>query len=375
MGSAASSHPSSLATVLAEKAKKEERMKRRAVHAGSWYESTKDDLDATLSKFLFDAETTLKQKQEENDKEQSNHPSGGNAYTVDSEKLVDGIPRKSSSKGTGLPRAIVAPHAGYSYSGATAAYAYAALREAVESKSNSIRHILVLHPSHHIRLDGCAISATNVLVTPLGDLAVDSDLRSELLQSGRFCMMNRRDDENEHSGEMQYPYIYKVLSDCQKENIPVLPIMVGNISSAQADIYGQILAPMLARPDVFTIISSDFCHWGTRFQYSPFEKSDKTNEIFQYIQWLDNLGMEQISMQDPGAFTIYLKKYRNTICGRFPIVVWLNAVRHNKEQRVQTLDIQFVRYAQSSQIYNESESSVSYASGVARLSTVTCGPE
>lgn len=74
-------------------------------------------------------------------------------------------------------------------------------------------------------------------------------------------------------------------------------------------------------------------------------------------------------MQDPGAFTLYLRQTRNTICGRHPINVWLQAIKENKLQGNQKLDIEFVRYAQSSQVKARNESSVSYASAVARVST------
>lgn len=383
MGSVSSSHPSSLATVLKDRKKREASMKRRAIHAGSWYTDNTRTLDSTLEAFLTGAEET------------TNKEGDASSYTVDSTELEKGVPKviQSTKEDTelntntsnvhsikneeGIPKAIVAPHAGYSYSGETAGYAYAALREAF--LMGCVERIIVLHPSHHIRLDGCAISGVNYLCTPLGDLTVDSAIRDMLLETGSFTTLERQDDEREHSGEMQYPFIYKALSTNNKsegqslpspEQIPVLPIMVGNMSSSLAEKYGQILAPIIAKPKVFTVISTDFCHWGTRFHYSPFDQT-KANHIYQYIQLLDNAGMDRICMQDPGAFTKYLKQTRNTICGRFPITVWLNAVKANREKGLETLHVQFVRYAQSSNIRSESESSVSYASGVARLSSTS----
>ena len=63
----------------------------------------------------------------------------------------------------GLPRGVIAPHAGYSYSGLTAAYAYANLREALMRGWSGT--VVVLHPSHHTYLDGCAISGTSHIFT------------------------------------------------------------------------------------------------------------------------------------------------------------------------------------------------------------------
>ena len=183
----------------------------------------------------------------------------------------------------GIPRSIIAPHAGFSYSGPTAAYAYWGLQEALEEQESSTsRTVLVLHPSHHVYLNGCAVSGASMLETPIGNLTVDDDLRNDLIGTGHFSVMSKGDDEREHSGEMQYPFISKVyhnvmknLKESRNSNSPrnltlkVLPIMIGGISEKKEKQFGEILAPIFARPDVFTVISSDFCHWGERFGYTP----------------------------------------------------------------------------------------------------------
>lgn len=57
----------------------------------------------------------------------------------------------------GIPRACISPHAGFSFSGTTAAYSFLALKEALLSNP-SMKTVVVLHPSHHVYLDGCAVS-------------------------------------------------------------------------------------------------------------------------------------------------------------------------------------------------------------------------
>uniref|UniRef100_A0A7S1YYW4 Protein MEMO1 n=1 Tax=Trieres chinensis TaxID=1514140 RepID=A0A7S1YYW4_TRICV len=341
---------------------------RRAHHAGSWYESSPSDLDWELSGYLRDADGE----------------GGGTEGGV-----------------TGRPRAVVSPHAGFRYSGPTAAYAYLALREALrergggsasaecekggngENGSNGpslsrpiggVSTVVVLHPSHHVRLRGCAVSGASMLETPIANLPVDCDLRSELLGTGHFTVMERHVDEAEHSGEMQYPFIAKAIADAGADSgdissCRVLPIMVGALDTAQESHFGQILAPYLARPDIFTVISSDFCHWGRRFGYVPSrsEESGRCNEIADFIEWLDRRGMDYIQSQAPGAFAEYLRRYSNTICGRHPIGVWLNAITTNRESETECLDVKFVRYAQSGRVKSFNDSSVSYASAVARV--------
>jgi len=71
-------------------------------------------------------------------------------------------------------------------------------------------------------------------------------------------------------------------------------------------------------------------------------------------------------LQNPGAFVEYLKLSKNTICGRHPIAVWLYAIKENKKTKTECLEIEFVKYDQSSQVKSIHDSSVSYASAVAR---------
>lgn len=299
---------------------------RRAHFAGSWYKSTADGLNESLSQFLTDAD-------------------------------------KESSDESGLVRGLVAPHAGYSYSGATAAFCYRALTQALRATQTTTT-ILVLHPSHYFYLNGCAVSGASVIETPLGNLNVNRELQEEILESSsKFTCMKQDTDEQEHSGEMQYPYIAKACKDAGFQDCMILPIMVGSLDTAKEKEYGKLLAPIIGRPNVITVVSSDFCHWGSRFRYQPFVDDEKN--IFESIEEMDRTGMKHIEMQEPGAFAAYLKQTSNSICGRHPIGVWLQAVKHNKAH-VESLDINFVRYAQSSQVRHKSDSSVSYASAVAR---------
>lgn len=88
-----------------------------------------------------------------------------------------------------------------------------------------------------------------------------------------------------------------------------------------------MLAPYFAREDTLFIISSDFCHWGEDFDYTPFENLDKPEDegtfIWEFIQALDLGGIETISNHEHEAFYRYCEETKNTICGRHPIGVLL----------------------------------------------------
>ncbi|EKX45067.1 hypothetical protein GUITHDRAFT_71667 [Guillardia theta CCMP2712] len=289
---------------------------RVASHAGSWYAGRGDELKKQLDRWLQDVK-----------KSDELQPSCG----------------------------LIAPHAGYSYSGPTAAYAYRYM------DPSRIKRIFVLGPSHHYYLTGCALSKHSAYATPLGNLEIDTDVVKELHSSGLFEYMSEEVDEDEHSLEMQMPYIYKVMEQASK-SYKIVPVLVGNLSPKKEDVYGSLFSRYLNDPSTFFVISSDFCHWGSRFRYTYYDPS--FGEIYQSIEALDRQGMQEIESLSPENFQNYQAKFNNTICGRHPIAVLLNALKASSA--ASQASIQFVRYAQSSPCRCQADSSVSYASAVVK---------
>ncbi|XP_060515748.1 protein MEMO1 isoform X2 [Cylas formicarius] len=286
---------------------------RRAVHAGSWYTDSGGELSRQLEYWLNQADLTH-----------------------------------------GPARAIIAPHAGYQYCGACGGHAYRQISPVV------VRRIFVLGPSHHVRLSGCALSSAQKYKTPLYDLHIDTSVNNELEKTGQFEWMDLDIDENEHSIEMHLPYIAKVMEN-YKNQFTIVPILVGSLSPDREAYYGRILAPYLADPKNLFVISSDFCHWGHRFRYTYYDRS--YGNIYQSIEGLDRVGMNIIENLNPTEFTNYLKKYGNTICGRHPIGILLQAIQELlRNHSSQNASLKFLKYAQSSQCRNMNDSSVSYAS-------------
>ncbi|KAI9207081.1 putative dioxygenase [Polychytrium aggregatum] len=271
-------------------------------------------------------------------------------------------------------------HAGFSYSGPAAAYAYKCV------DTTNIERVFILGPSHHVYLNGCALSRCDEYETPLGNLKIDKDAIASLMQSKLFTYMTLEVDEDEHSIEMQLPFLFKIM-ERNTRPFAVVPVLIGAIDSKKEAVYGKLLAPYLNEPNTLFIISSDFCHWGQRFRYT-FKDADaeRGDPIYKSIERLDRRGMDAIETLDPKQFADYLRETDNTICGRHPIGVLLNAIQHagadqksrehleKKDKILQAEDqgdglpsrqqvVEFIHYAQSSRVRSERESSVSYASG------------
>jgi len=292
---------------------------RRASHAGSWYTADGRQLRAELDDWLRKADQ---------DPESGPVPPGG-------------------------ARAIIGPHAGYRYCGANAAYAY---RQIDPSR---VRRVFVLGPSHHYSLGGCAVSSCAQYETPLYNLPIDPAINEELLATGEFEMMNVEQDEDEHSIEMHLSYIARIMEP-RKGQFTVVPVLVGSLSHEKQIKYGRIFARYLADPSNVFVISSDFCHWGQRFRYQHYD--DKCGDIWQSIKALDYAGMNIIETLDHDAFTAYLKKYGNTICGRNPIGVLLGTIAAMRSgSNGVRMGLRFLNYDQSSKCKSMRDSSVSYA--------------
>lgn len=137
---------------------------REASHAGSWYSASGSQLNAQLEGWLSKAESTIKPA-----------------------------------------RAIIAPHAGYTYCGGCAAYAYKQIDPSVT------RRVFILGPSHHVPLSRCALSPAEIYRTPLYDLRIDHKVYADLWKTGLFERMSLQTDEDEHSIEMHLPYTAKAM--------------------------------------------------------------------------------------------------------------------------------------------------------------------
>jgi len=285
---------------------------RRATHAGSWYTDSARELNRQLDNWL---------------------------------SLADPIHSPA--------RAIIAPHAGYTYCGACGGHAYRQINPA------QVKRVFILGPSHHVRLAGCALSPTLKYRTPFYELSIDQKIYDDLYRTGHFEQMSLQTDEDEHSIEMHLPYVAKVM-ESYRDQFTIIPILVGSLSSDKESMYGKILSQYLADPQNLFVISSDFCHWGQRFRYTYYEKS--CGDIYQSIEKLDRMGMDYIEQMTPSGFSDYLKKYGNTICGRHPIGILLNAIQVLvKTGNGHKMSLRFLKYAQSSQCLNTHDSSVSYA--------------
>ena len=134
--------------------------------------------------------------------------------------------------------------------------------------------------------------------TPVGNLPVDAQTINELASTEMFTWMSKDQDEDEHSLEMQMPFIRKVF---EGQDVSIVPILVGHVPKDNMQVYGQLLAPYLSDAETLFVISSDFTHWGERFDYTVQFTDDKAETVW----YLDRRGIRLISDQNASGFTDY----------------------------------------------------------------------
>lgn len=152
---------------------------------------------------------------------------------------------------TGPVRALIAPHAGYIYSGTVAASAYDQLE-----KGRKFRRVFILGPSHHLAFDGASVYDRGDYETPLGTVKVDVDLAKKLIRDHAVFSCREEAHRDEHSLEVQLPFLqYKLGKDFM-----IIPILLGSHDVAECRSVAAALMPYFTDENLF-IVSSDFSHY------------------------------------------------------------------------------------------------------------------
>ena len=146
------------------------------------------------------------------------------------------------------PKAIIAPHAGYIYSGATAARAYALL----QPLRGRIRRVVLLGPTHRVAVRGLALPAARSFRTPLGDITIDAQAATALHDLPQV-VINDAAHALEHSLEVHLPFLQTVLGD-----FTLVPLAVGDANPQEV---AAVLRRLWGGDETLIVVSSDLSHF------------------------------------------------------------------------------------------------------------------
>ena len=149
----------------------------------------------------------------------------------------------------GSPSVIIAPHAGYPFSGQTAAYAYKSV------KGRDYDSVVMVGPSHYVYAKGAAVYVGDYWSTPLGDVPVDTDLASRILDTCEIASVDPHAHSREHSLEVQLPFLQKVLKDFK-----IVPVVTLLKSPEDAALLARSIMKSCEGKEWLLLASSDLYH-------------------------------------------------------------------------------------------------------------------
>jgi|JI6StandDraft_1071083.scaffolds.fasta_scaffold00999_6 AmmeMemoRadiSam system protein B/AmmeMemoRadiSam system protein A len=246
--------------------------RRPLKYAGTWYDADPTRLASQIDKFVESARAKVE------------------ALPVSQESVL----------------AIVAPHAGYIYSGAVAVASYLAAAEA------GVKRVFLFGPSHYQGFFGAALTPCKSFATVFGDLSIDIDVVRDLKQDS---MYQERADTHlvEHSLELQLAFIRKILGD-----VKIVPVLFGRSDQPlESRALADKIAGHLTDGDLIAV-SSDFTHIGPRYGYTPFP-ADMTERLKE----LDMEAFSYLNKPDLEGFLSFYRRTDDTICGVYALAALL----------------------------------------------------
>jgi MEMO1 family protein len=229
----------------------------------------------------------------------------GSFYPQNATQLNDMLDEYLSIKAVDVnpPKAIIAPHAGYIYSGQIAASVYSN----VEKLKTQITRVILLGPAHRVYVKGIALASNSHFATPLGNVPIDTQALIEL-ENYPFVQFLDVAHEQEHSLEVHIPFLQKVLND-----FTLIPLLVGDAEPEQV---ATILDELWGGDETLIVISSDLSH------FLDYETACKTDSNTTHL-------IENFEYQKIGP---------NQACGCMPMRGLLKLARE-KNMNIQTLDL------------------------------------
>jgi AmmeMemoRadiSam system protein B len=210
----------------------------------------------------------------------------------------------------GKVRGLVAPHAGYIYSGSTAARGYAQLQ------GESYDVVVIIAPSHQEYFDGVSVYSGDAYRTPLGQVPVHAHLRELLARHSKCVEVSERGHREEHALEVQLPFLQQVLSA-----FSVLPVVIGNQHRANCYELGHGLASVLREQEYLLVASTDLSHY---------HSASVANR-------LDSLVIDDIARFDYGGLMTDLEEGKAEACGGGPVVTMMVALHSLGVNQMQVL--------------------------------------
>jgi len=220
----------------------------------------------------------------------------GSFYPADRESLESLIDsylnetEQKSKKVAGQVFGIIAPHAGYEYSGKVAAYAYSQI------KGKGYQTVIIIGSSHRVPFRGIAIYPEGSWETPLGTVAIDHEMARGIMNSCRVVRSLPAAFEQEHSIEVHVPFLQRTLS-----GFKIVPVVTGAMNMDDLHLFVDVLSNTIKRNpgNILIVASSDMSH------FHSYETANR----------MDAIALKDIAQLNVDSLRQHLQKEECELCG------------------------------------------------------------
>lgn len=258
----------------------------------------------------------------------------GSFYPADKQALThmvdDFMTKARTAPAEGRLIALIAPHAGYEYSGQVAAFAYQHLKE------RPVDTVILIGPSHHVSFTGAAVYTTGGMRTPLGMIKINETIAASLINEKAQVAFYPAAFEKEHSLEVQLPFLQAAL-----KNFTIVPILIGRPTRETFDHLGRVLTTILrTHKNAIIVASTDLSHY----------------HDYKTAKAMDDKVIDAVVRMSPEDLEQRLSSGEGEMCGGYPVLLTLSIAR----QLGATHGIVY-RSANSGDVTNDKAGVVGYA--------------
>ncbi len=260
----------------------------------------------------------------------------GSFYPSDPEQLfsqidsfLQNVPIRKSEKKERII-GLVVPHAGYTYSGQVAAYAYKQIQ------GQNYDTVFLIGPSHRKLFKGAAVWQEGDWKTPLGTVKIDSEIARSIAQSDPLFQQDAGVHAEEHSLEVQLPFLQRVLKDFK-----IVPIVTGDLSLETSAVLGSMLADQYknSKKKMLFVFSTDMSHYRAAVETARMDR-----ETMGFMMRSDSEGLYE-----------NLTQKKSELCGAGAVLAMIAMQEH-----VEGLGLHYLKYSHSGAVTGENDSVVGY---------------
>lgn len=236
------------------------------------------------------------------------------------------------------PKILISPHAGTVFSGSVAGWGYKQL------VGRNYKRVILLGASHHMWFDTVVVDAHQAWQTPLGQVAVDKEVISQLIQASSTFTLDSAPHIPEHSLEMQLVFLQRVL----KKPFTLVPLLVSKVGDALLVSAADALADLLNDPETLLVISTDLSH------YPPYKVANAVDSVTLEAVLGGKAGELEVALAELSRLNLPVDTFA---CGKEAVKLGLKAA-----ERLGLTDWRYLRYANSHDAGGGPDSVVGYVS-------------